>query len=300
MKFASFRALLSLNFLAYVVSFNKFPGTTTNLHLRSPKRLDYPCLIAKSSLTTSLDSTSGSDPLFSDQLKVNDPPRAVYLTLWIALAVYAFGLAPGGSSEAAARDTELIKQLILTPYNGHSNAIFVAIFNFLGIVPAVFAGLFLPGAKKQKLPTALFSVSMLALGYFAAGPYLAFRNINTDVTETTRGKGSGLFESRIPWIASLVFASYLTYFAISQMSLHGVVEVWTEFLQLCSTSRLALISTIDLTILSLAVQEPIYEDMARRYKNGTQPPFPSWGYALLPVIGPVLYMLSRPALPKDE
>lgn len=39
----------------------------------------------------------------------SSPPRLAYALLWIGLVGYAFGLAPGGSAEAAAIDSELIR-----------------------------------------------------------------------------------------------------------------------------------------------------------------------------------------------
>ena len=55
----------------------------------------------------------------------------------------------GGSPEITALDNELITKMIQTPFDGTTNPIFVALFNSLGIIPAVYASLLLPGKKNQ-------------------------------------------------------------------------------------------------------------------------------------------------------
>jgi hypothetical protein len=105
------------------------------------------------------------------------PPRLVYALLWVSLLVYAFGIAPGGSPEAAAIDSTIIAKMISTPYDGTMNPIFVAIFNALGIVPAVLASLLLPGSGRlresegpsQRLPALPFIIGSFALGFFGVG-----------------------------------------------------------------------------------------------------------------------------------
>jgi hypothetical protein len=105
------------------------------------------------------------------------PPRLVYALLWVSLVVYAFGIAPGGSLEAAAIDSTIIAKMISTPYDGTMNPIFVAIFNALGIVPAVLASLLLPGSGRlresegpsQRLPALPFIIGSFALGFFGVG-----------------------------------------------------------------------------------------------------------------------------------
>jgi len=107
------------------------------------------------------------------------PPRLAYALLWVSFVVYAFVIAPGGSPEAAAIDGTIIAKMISTPYDGTINPIFVAIFNSLGIVPAVLASLLLPGSGRlrqsegggpsQRLPALPFVIGSFALGFFGVG-----------------------------------------------------------------------------------------------------------------------------------
>ena len=224
------------------------------------------------------------------------PPRLAYATLWVGLLVYAFGFAPGGSEAAGALDAELIKLMIQTPYDATNtiSPVFGAIFNALGILPAIYASLLLPGGKlSQKLPALPFVVSSFALGFFGVGPYLGLRNKRTEVSDSERGRGSALFEFKLTSLAMLGFALFLTYFAVTGQ--YAGSDRVADFIQAFQTQRLVHVSTIDFTILSLAVQDPMREDMQRRNWSGPD----AWAFAAVPVIGPCLYLLTRPSLPKE-
>lgn len=129
------------------------------------------------SLLMLLATQRGDDAPTVSEDTAAQPPRLVYALLWVSLVVYAFGIAPGGSPEAAAIDTTIIAKMISTPYDGTMNPIFVAIFNALGIVPAVLASLLLPGSGRlresegpsQRLPALPFIIGSFALGFFGVG-----------------------------------------------------------------------------------------------------------------------------------
>ena len=85
----------------------------------------------------------------------------------MALGSTAALVAPQGT---AAFDQELITTLISAPFSGAANPIFEALFNSLGVVPAVYAALLLPGAKDQpRIPALPPIAASFALGFFALG-----------------------------------------------------------------------------------------------------------------------------------
>lgn len=222
----------------------------------------------------------------------NSPPRLLYGSVWVLLTIYAFNFAPGGSAAAAAIDLELAKKMISTPFDGSGSAIFAAVFNSLGILPAVYGALLLPGGKRQKIPALAFVTTMFAGGFFAIGPYLALRNYRTDVTKSTRGRGSGAFESKITGLLLTTFALWLAYYAVFSGNFGAACR---EYSELFWTQRIVHVSTIDAIILSLFVAEPMREDMARRGFEG-----PSAGVlSAIPILGPSIYLLLRPPLPED-
>ena len=101
------------------------------------------------------------------------PDRLALAAGWVALGSTAAFVAPQGTS---AFDMDLIKGLVSAPFSGATNPIFEALFNSLGVVPAVYAALLLPGAKDQpRLPAVPPIAASFALGFFALGPYLILR-----------------------------------------------------------------------------------------------------------------------------
>lgn len=205
-------------------------------------------------------------------------PKALYSILWLGLVTYAFTVAPGSSADAALIDTSIILKMISTPFDGTISPIFVAIFNALGILPAIYASLLLPGSKNQTLPALPFVVSSFALGFFGIGPYLAFRKRKIDVVDSERGRGSFIFENKLSAVGMLLFALYLGYYAISGSINENGVQ---SFIELFSSQRLVHVSTIDFAILSLAVYDPIVEDMKRRNWNTATAPGMFYSYATI-------------------
>ena len=187
---------------------------------------------------------------------VAQTPRVLaYGVVWLALTTYAFLFAPGGSAEAGAIDKDIIIKILSAPFDGSINPLFVALFNFLGIIPAVYAALLLPGAKEQKIPALPFVLSSFAFGYFGIGPYLGLRSIKTKICQSNKGLGFALFEFKGTALFLLGFALYLYYFAISSVfeTDGGIMAAIKGFMDLFDNQRLANISSLDFTILSLAV-----------------------------------------------
>lgn len=214
-------------------------------------------------------------------LEERSSPRVLYFALWASFLGFAFLFAPGGdyystinplaieqgvtSASVAATDNVLLQKLISTPFDGQTNALFVAIFNALGILPATYSGLLLPGASKQSkvLPTALFSALSFAMGFGALGPYLALRRISTSVTSESK---PSIVENKVLWVPAIGFALFLLYFLCRQSFGDATTNVVGDFVELCSHSRLALASTIDFAILSLAVREYLFPSFSLSIK----------------------------------
>jgi hypothetical protein len=222
------------------------------------------------------------------------PPRLLYGLFWIGLSIYAFNFAPGAGAEAAARDADLAIKMITTPFDGDvSKSIFAGIFNSLGVLPAIYASLLLPGSKDQRVPALPFVLGSFAFGFFSVGPYLALRNKNFDVTNATRGRGSGAFESKISAILLLTFSCWLFFYSLTTGDLGAACQGYQD---LFWSQRIVHVSTLDALLLSAIVVDPMSEDMTRRnYTN-----IPAWVFALLPIIGPTVYLLLRPPLPLDK
>jgi len=219
----------------------------------------------------------------------DDAVRIALGTSWVSLGAIAMTIAPQGTS---ASDVELVLELVRAPFSpGESNAIFEAVFNALGVIPATYASVLMPGARGQRVPAAPFIGASFALGFFALGPYLIARERRN---ETTRKSDCGfvtrnIWESKVNAFALVAFATWLLYYGASNASAEVVREFGTLVRE---RSMLACVSTCDFVVLSLAMADAIGEDMRRRDVD----PANALAFASLPVLGPALWLLARPEL----
>eukprot|EP00667_Euglena_gracilis_P016142 EG_transcript_16857 len=212
------------------------------------------------------------------------------LGLWAAFVAYAYLAAPGGSPEAQSRDLEVLTEVFATP--GKANAIFLAIFNCLGIMPACYAAVLLPGARGQRLPALPFVVGSFALGFFSLGPYLALREIRRQATPP-QGWFAKSLESKVT--AGLLLASgvgLVSYGAGLWGGADFAVQS-AQYLELFQAQRLVHVSSLDLCVLSALFPFTVTEDMQRR---GWQVDVLRVLLFSVPVLGPAAYLLLRPPL----
>ena len=207
----------------------------------------YPFVRSESSLASTLQEDESMEPAFSAR-------RISYLSLWVGLLGYTTYFTSTVTPEAAAVADKVLNTAIFTPFDGTLSPVFVTLFFFLGIIPTVYGSLLLPSCKKQKLWALPFVASSFALGFFGIGPYLGLRNkpdSPDSLTVEDRDTGSGLFENKVTPLFLLASAIYLVYYAIN--GAYEGTDRWQGYLDLFNSQPLARISTIDFTILSLAV-----------------------------------------------
>jgi hypothetical protein len=235
-------------------------------------------------------SSEGSDGADSSFVPWTEPSRLALAAGWLALGSTAVFVAPQGTADF---DTALITDLISAPFSGATNPIFEALFNSLGVIPTVYAALLLPGAKDQpRLPALPPIVASFALGFFALGPYLILREPREGpVTRSSLGWGTRtVLESKPFAVFNAAFATFLVGYAgtnLSSEAISGFVQLWTEQSALCC------VSSCDLLVLSLGMYSAVSEDMKRR---GVFTPSKAAAFCLLPVVGPTLWLVTRPAL----
>jgi hypothetical protein len=189
-----------------------------------------------------------------------------------------------------------ITSLIANPFDPALNKVFLVVFNALGIMPAIYSQLLLPGSVNQKpLPAAPFVFGSIAGGFFLLGPYLAFRQYRPRVDESALGLVGRFSNSRINGLLTVVLTLGLGAFAVSSNALSD----WSEYVQLFSTQTLVHVSSVDAVILQAALWEPLREDMQRRgwYTDGSGSENAKLAaICAVPLLGPALYLAARPAL----
>jgi hypothetical protein len=206
--------------------------------------------------------------------------RVALITLWLAFVVYAFFLAPP-PDPADPAGIEGIKALLA----GQGDALAVALFNLMGVIPALYLFLLIPDAQGEKLPAWPFGLAMFGVGAFALLPYLIFRRPQAQRPPAGKpGWVVRLFGSRI--LGALVGAAAL---ALAAWGIaNGHLDV---FLDQWRTSRFIHVMTLDFVLCVLLFPVLIADDLARR--GGKERPWLRT-VALIPLFGPIVYLALRP------
>ncbi|CAL5006838.1 unnamed protein product [Urochloa decumbens] len=216
---------------------------------------------------------------------------ALIFGIWAGLMYYVFQLAP---NQTPYRDTYFLQKLLnLKGDDGfRMNDVLVALWYIMGIWPLVYSMLLLPTGRSSKsnIPVWPFLVLSCIGGAYALIPYFVLWKppppaIDEDEIEQWPLK---FLESKLT--AGVVFA-----LGIGLIIYAGKAggEDWTEFIRYFRESKFIHATCLDFTLLSAFSPFWVYNDMtARRWKNG------SWllPLALIPFVGPSLYLLLRPSL----
>ncbi|MFX1535548.1 MAG: DUF2834 domain-containing protein [Promethearchaeota archaeon] len=205
----------------------------------------------------------------------------VFLILWIALIVYALFLAP--PIQPSTLDT--IVQM-LTFNLQEINPLVFALFNLMAVWPLIYAGVILIDGKGQKIPAWPFALLSFGTGAFAILPYMILRKPNREFTED-KDLIIRIVDSRYYGIILLIITVGIVLYGI-------LLGDFTAFFTQFQTDRFIAVMTLDFIILTVCVPYLIFDDMKRRL---CYTPRLFWTFTVIPLLGPVLYLATRPALP---
>lgn len=200
--------------------------------------------------------------------------------LWLSVVIYAFFLAPPNQPDTF----ELIKNLSTGNWDG-INPLIIALFNIMGIWPLIYGCLMFIDGREQKIPAWPFATGSFGVGAFALLPYLALREANQKFTGS---KDIFLKIQDSRWLGVA-----LTIGTLVLLSFGLIKGDWGDFIQQWQTSRFIHVMSLDFCLLCLLFPALLGDDMARR---GLKNPALFWAVALVPLIGPLLYLCLRSPL----
>jgi hypothetical protein len=207
--------------------------------------------------------------------------RRIGLTaLWVGFVGYAFGFAPPDDPGTL----DLIVRLSSGQFDG-VNPLVVNLFNIMGVLPLMYGCFLYSDGRGQKLPAWAFSAGSFGLGAFALMPYLIFRSDNPGF-EGEKNWVIRFWDSRWTAIAITIGALVLLVTGLTQGD-------WADFWQQWHSSRFIHVMSLDFCMLSCLVPTVLGDDMARR---GLDDMRIFWAVALVPLLGPLMYLVLRPAI----
>ncbi|KAF7083737.1 hypothetical protein CFC21_087496 [Triticum aestivum] len=210
--------------------------------------------------------------------------------IWAGLMYYVLQLAP---NQTPYRDTYFLQKLLnLKVDDGfRMNNVLVSLWYIMGIWPLVYSMLLLPTGRssKSKIPVWPFLVLSCIGGAYALIPYFVlWKPPPPAIDEDEIGQWPLKFlESKLT--AGVIFAVGLGLIIFAGKA-GG--DDWREFFQYFRESKFIHVTCIDFTLLSTFSPFWVYNDMtSRRWKNSWVLPL-----AVVPLLGPSLYLLLRPSL----
>mmetsp|Transcript_9829 Transcript_9829/g.9497 ORF Transcript_9829/g.9497 Transcript_9829/m.9497 type:complete len:311 (-) Transcript_9829:242-1174(-) len=233
----------------------------------------------------------------TDNFQINP----LFATLWAGFFLFGILQTAGEGVGSGTPSQELIERYIANPSKPDLNEIFNFIFNLLGLAPLIAASLIMPGAKFQKLPATPFLIGSAALGYGALGVYMTGRVPAKNVSKSDLGWfTSNVLENKL-FNSLLVLVGGNLLFQLGGALSADAQGVINGFVDLTSHAAVALVSSIDLCILTLTLSILVAEDLERRGVEDKQAITAiSASTLLLPIIGASIYCALRPSLPEGE
>ncbi|KAL6999862.1 hypothetical protein U1Q18_001018 [Sarracenia purpurea var. burkii] len=211
---------------------------------------------------------------------------------WAGLMYYVFNLTP---NQTPSRDMYFLEKLLnLKGDDGfRMNEVLVSLWYIMGLWPLVYSMLLFPTGRssKGKVPVWPFLILSCFGGAYAILPYFVlWRPPPPPIEEAELRRWPLKFlESKLT--AGISLAAGLCIIIYAGLA-NG--DVWKEFYQYFRESKFIHVTCIDFTLLSAFAPFWVYNDMTTRkwYDKG------SWllPLSLIPLLGPALYLILRPAL----
>lgn len=210
--------------------------------------------------------------------------KLLFGALWLAFVGYAFFLAPPNQPDTF----DLILRLSTGQWQG-INPLVIALFNIMGIWPMIYGCLLFLDGHGQSLRAWPFAALSFGVGAFALLPYLALRQPNPQFTGV-KTAALKFWDSRWTGLALALGAVLLLGYGITQGD-------WADFAAQWRTDRFIHVMSLDFCLLCLLFPSLLGDDMAR---HGLHSSRLFWAISLVPLLGPVAYLVLRPPITADQ
>lgn len=180
------------------------------------------------------------------------------------------------------------------------NPVLISVFNLMGVWPLIYTMLLIPSGRGSKgsPPVWPFAAVSFATGAFALLPYFAlWRGEGPPPLPSARERDSWpvkILESKVTAVSAVVGAAVLLTYAATAGG-----PAWKEYDQYFRESQFVHVMSLDFLILASLAPFWLFNDMTVRKWRGKG----DWWWpllAVLPVLGPAIYLLLRPPLPEQE
>jgi len=204
--------------------------------------------------------------------------RLAYAVLWGALLAFALRLAPPADAATLGQILALLRADM-----ARVDALTIAIFNLLGVLPGAFLALVLfDGGRPRPLP---FALGAFVLGGFVLLPYLILRDTRAPLRSSPPLAVRAIGSRAAGWLLALAAAGLLGFGLLAGHPLH--------YLEQARGSLFIATMSADLLALTAALHLAAAADRRRRDLRLAAN---AAGLVRLPLLGPLLYLALRPPL----
>lgn len=207
-------------------------------------------------------------------------------SIWGGFIAYILLLAP----PLHLQETLTLLKNLFTLQWTKINPIILSLFALIGVWIQIYSCVLFIDGRMQRIRFYPFAIASIGTGIIGILPYLALREPNQEFTGTKDGFLK-ILDSRSTGIM-------LTVFTIGVLAYGMLTGNWEDFWQQFISDRFIHGMSLAFCLFYLLFPTFLGDDLARRgFLANTQL---SWLIALIPLLGPLVYLSWRPPLPETS
>lgn len=208
--------------------------------------------------------------------------KIILSLLWIGFITYVLLLAPLDQPGTL----RYIQKLLTLDWEG-INPVVITLFSLMGVWPMVYACLMFLDSRTQNISAWPAFLAANGAGAIGMLPYLILRESGREF-QGQKGVLLKVLDSRSSGVLlGLSTVGLLTY--------AWLVGDWGDFVRQWHSDRFIHAMSLDFCLLCLIFPSLLGDDMARRGLTDSRV---FWAVALIPLLGPLVYLCLRPPIPE--